>query len=67
MLGLSTTEAIVVSAIVVAVYLAGLGIWRLFLHPLAKFPGPRIAALTRWYECYFDVYLVRLPLFDKLA
>ncbi|KAL6808077.1 cytochrome P450 [Trichoderma camerunense] len=57
MLGLSTTEAIVVSAIVVALYLAGLGIWRLFLHPLAKFPGPRIAALTRWYECYFDVYL----------
>jgi hypothetical protein len=39
------------------VYLLLLVIQRLFLSPIAKFPGPKLAALTRWYEFYYEVVL----------
>lgn len=32
-------------------------IYRLYLCPVAKFPGPRFAALTFWNEFYYDVWL----------
>ena len=46
------TVTILCSLIVYCIYIA---INRLYLHPLASFPGPRLAALTFWYECYYDV------------
>ena len=38
-------------------YGAGLVFYRLYLHPLHKIPGPKIAAATYWFEFYQDVIL----------
>ena len=40
----------------VLLYVAALSIYRLYLSPLAKIPGPKVAALTRLYEVYYDLY-----------
>jgi hypothetical protein len=38
-------------------YLTGLIVYRLYLSPLSEFPGPKLAALSNWYEFYYDVVL----------
>ena len=36
------------------VWYAGRLVYNVYFHPLSRFPGPKLAAASRWYEGYFD-------------
>jgi hypothetical protein len=48
------TSIILYALLVGSVYLILRSIYRLWFHPLSKFPGPKLAAITHLYEFYYD-------------
>lgn len=49
---ISTYSGVVVISLLYYIILV---VYRLYFHPLSKFPGPKLAAATSWYEAYFDL------------
>ncbi|KAI2618667.1 cytochrome P450 [Hypomontagnella submonticulosa] len=49
----------VISLMLIGYFVWGvcLAVYRVTLHPLANIPGPKLAAMTWWYECYYEVFL----------
>ncbi len=43
-----------VAAILLVLYVVVGAFYRLCLSPIAKFPGPKLAALSLWYEFWCD-------------
>jgi len=50
-----SNNRILTAIIALLVYQIAKTTYRLFLHPLTKFPGPKLAAATRWYEIYYEL------------
>lgn len=56
--GLATTWSgfMTYALLATIVYAISLAIYRVYFHPLSKFPGSELAASTYWHETWYDVF-----------
>ncbi|KAJ6103982.1 elymoclavine monooxygenase [Penicillium sp. IBT 18751x] len=57
LVGNPTSSSAVLRSLLLAfiLYVFFIAVNRLFFHPLSKVPGPKLAALTKWYGFYYNV------------
>ena len=52
----SSSGILAIAIALCLLYILTGALYRVSIHPLAEFPGPRLAALTGWYEFYHDCF-----------
>ncbi len=51
------TSFLIVVGVLLVVWTICTVVYRIFFHPLAAFPGPKLAIATYCYEWYYDLIL----------
>jgi hypothetical protein len=66
MLNLSWVKIAAMLTLFMVAYLSSLIVYRLYLSPVAAFPGPFLARTTHWYEFYYT-YIQTGMYYKKVA